>query len=124
MARPRKKNYQGLPPNLHFDKNTAFYRYRHPETGKYHPMGKDRSKAASAAKQLNSLLMPGQDLIAQVMGTNITLQQFIDTRFLKQLLPERQLSQNTLRDYNNKLKHIFILIGLITVSIIQLSQKP
>lgn len=110
MPRRRRGKNKGLPPNLYYDLTTTHYRFRNPENGKWHPMGKDRFKAISAAKQLNSLLMPGQDLIARVMGTTITLDQYID-RFENVILPERALSKNTLYDYYNKFVKIRSELG-------------
>ena len=106
MGRRRSKCYQDFPPNLLYDKSTKVYRYRRPDTGKYTYMGKNKSKAVSAAKQLNSLIMPGQDLVAKVMGTSITLEQFIQEYFLKHHLPERKLSKMTLSNYKNQIKII------------------
>lgn len=111
MARPRCRKYKGLPPNLYYDKSNDIYRYRRPDTGKFTNIGKDRAKAISAAKQLNSILMVGQDLIASVLGTNPTLSDFINNRFTQEILPEKQLSSNTLRDYNNKLEYIHKHLG-------------
>lgn len=115
MARPRSKKYQGLPPNLHYDKvNKLFKFYRH-DTKRYYSLGNDRTKAVAAAKQLNSILMPGYDLVAKVLGTNSTLSVFINERFLNQILPEQKLSKNTLRDYNNKFRVIHKEIGSIPI---------
>lgn len=111
MARPRKPKYQGLPPNLTYDKTHHSYKYRRVDTRKFFAMGKNRLKAVAAAKQLNSLLMEGQDLVAQVMGTTPTLKQFIEERFIKHVLPERELADNTLRDYHNKFPHIIKALG-------------
>lgn len=45
MARPRSSKYQGLPPNLIYDKTNKVYKYRRPDTGKRTAIGKDRMKA-------------------------------------------------------------------------------
>lgn len=69
----------------------------------------------SAAKQLNSMLMPGRDLVAKVMGGSPTLSSYIQGRYLQELLPERSLSNNTLRDYRNKIKYIKSKLGHLLV---------
>ncbi len=111
MARPRLKKYRDLPPNLVYDKKNKQYRYRRPDNGKYTQMGRDRCRAVSATKQLNSILMPGQDLVSKVMGTSPSLKQFIQERFIKTILPERKLSKKTLDIYHHLLKHICLALG-------------
>lgn len=111
MVRPRKDKYKGLPPNLFYDKTNKMFRYRRPDSGKFTPMGKDRMKAVSAARQLNTLLMVGQDLVAKVIGTRCTLSQFIDDRYLSKIIPERNLAQKTLSDYQSKLIYIRKTLG-------------
>jgi integrase len=99
----RCENNKGLPPNLYYWK--GWYKYRHPKTNTYHGMGSDRRKAVSAAQQLNSLLMIGQDLVAQVMSSESLFNNFLDT-FIDEILPERKLSKKTLATYHQQLKHI------------------
>lgn len=116
MSRPRKSKYSGLPPNLHFDSTNRCFRYWRPDQAKYYLMGKDRNKAVIAAKQLNSLLLPGQDLVSQVMGGNSTLTHYIDTHFTIDILPERDLSQTTYKNYINQLSNIKNEIGELPIN--------
>ena len=111
MARPRLKKYKDLPPNLVYDITNKQYRYRRPDNRKYTLMGRERCRAVSAAKQLNSLLMPGQDLVAKVMGASPSFKQFIQERFITTILPERKLSKKTLEDYHYQLKYICRALG-------------
>ncbi|MHC3137899.1 phage integrase Arm DNA-binding domain-containing protein [Acinetobacter nosocomialis] len=67
MARPRNTKNKDLPANLYRGDGSA-WRYRHPVTGKFHSMGSDKSKAITAARKLNELLIPSDDLIGKVMG--------------------------------------------------------
>jgi enterobacteria phage integrase len=122
MARPRLKKNLGLPPNLVFDKKNKQYRYRNLKTGKHHQMGKERGKAISAAKQLNSVLMCGADLVAKVLGKKQTLAQFIDERFLTKYLPKRELADSTLRDYKYKIVHVRDLLGKLPLDEISVMQ--
>ncbi len=111
MARPRLKKYRDLPPNLTYDKKIKQYRYRRPDIRKHTQMGRDRSRAVSAAKQLNSIFMLGQDLVAKTIGTSQTLKQFIETRFIPYILPERQLAESTLKEYHYMLVRILNNLG-------------
>lgn len=106
MARPRSALYKSLPPNLFYDALNKQYRYRRPDIGSYHWMGRDKIKVISAAKQLNSMYMEGQDLVAQVSGQTQTLGKYLDDYFASKHLPRRKLSKTTLKDYNNKMIHI------------------
>ena len=111
MARPRLKKYKDLPPNLTYDKKNKQYRYRRPDIKKHTQMGRDRCRAVSAAKQLNSIFMLGQDLVAKTIGTSQTLKQFIETRFIPYILPERQLAESTLKEYHYMLVRILKNLG-------------
>lgn len=104
MARPRNKNNKGLPPNL-YERVNGHYRYRRPDTGKWHSMGKDRIKAVSAAKQLNSMLLTGRDLVEKILNQSTVFNVFLD-KFETKLLPEREISSNTLKFYKSMLIRI------------------
>jgi len=117
MARPRKKGFRDLPPNLIYDSYTGFYRYRHPETKKYKQMTKNKSKAVAAAKQLNSMLMTGQDLVAEVLGGGQRLKTFIP----EVVLPffekkEKALAEKTLKAYRQQAGVIVDGLGHCKVS--------
>ena len=111
MTRPRNKNNKGLPPNL-YEGIHGYYKYRRPDTGKWHSIGKDRVKAISAAKQLNSILLPGRDLVDKVINNEAVgaFGTFLD-RFEFELLPKRNLAELTLKDYKKKLIHIRKALG-------------
>lgn len=104
MARRRKNRNQSLPPNLYLNMQN-YYRYKRIDTGTWHNLGLDRAKAISAAKQLNSIIMVGRDLVEEVLGEKIIFNKFLDD-FESITLPERKLSKHTLADYRNKLIYI------------------
>lgn len=68
MARPRKKGNRDIPSNLYRGDGKA-WRYRHPETGKFHSMGTDKNKAIAAARKLNDMLIKKTDLVSKVSGS-------------------------------------------------------
>lgn len=106
MPRPRRNRNKSLPPNLYWDNIRSFYRYRNPGTGKFTYFGKDRHKAVSAAKKLNSMLMPGEDLVARVTSEGKILRHYINERFIPIHLAERDIAESTLIGYKRQLKHI------------------
>jgi len=112
MSRPRLNNNKSLPPNLYFDKSLTMYRYRRPDNGIYTYFGKDKAKAIAAAKKLNSILMEGEELVAKVMSEGKTLTQYINERFIPVHLPDRRLSEETLKGYQNQINHIHKKLGL------------
>lgn len=114
-ARPRKLKHKDYPPNLYPNKKngTTYYRYRSPEDGKWHPMGSNKQEAISAAKQLNSILMPGSNLVARVMGEDqnqITVSSFITT-FTETEIPKRKWAKDTLNLFAIRTKQINASIG-------------
>lgn len=106
MSRPRKHAYKALPVNLTYDKSTQHYRYRRPDNHKSFSMGKDKAKAITAAKQLNSLLITDCNLVSKVIGSTQTLLAYIENRFKPAILQERELAEKTLQDYQYKLRII------------------
>lgn len=66
MGRPRSKARAGWPDNLY--PNRDGFKYRHPVNRKETWMGRDKAKAFAAAKKLNALLAPTNDLVARVSG--------------------------------------------------------
>jgi integrase len=92
---PRRRIKKGLEPNLY--ENNGYFKYRHPLTRKERGMGKDKKKAVAAARQLNAMLMDGQDLIERVLGsfnTNHTLTYVID-RYIDEYLPSKELKSSS-----------------------------
>lgn len=71
MGRSRTRARAGWPDNLY--PNRDGFKYRHPATRKETWMGKDKALAFAAARKLNSLLMPGGDLVAKVTGAHRTV---------------------------------------------------
>lgn len=111
MARPRSALYRALPPNLVFDICNGQYRYKRVDNGTFHWMGRDKNKAIQAAKQLNSMYMMGQDLVAKVSGEFVTLQKFLEEHFVPKHLPARKLARQTLYEYSNKIVYIKNKLG-------------
>ncbi|MCD5970717.1 tyrosine-type recombinase/integrase [Pseudomonas quasicaspiana] len=108
--RPRSPKHKGLPPNLYANNGGESFKYRRPDTGAWHGMGTDRHKAVQAAKQLNSLLMAGTDLVSGVMGATQTLSSFLDT-YEREILPPRELAKATLTLYKVRAKQIKATFG-------------
>lgn len=107
---PRKRlpKNKGLEPNLYPNAKggTTYFRYRHPVTKEWFPMGVDKAAAQAAARQLNARLMDGQDLVGSVMGTaNQTMSKLID-RFRKEHLPTKKLAAGTLKIFEYRLGRI------------------
>ena len=122
MAAPRKKTSQSLPPNLYWDVTNKKYRYKNIHTGRFYSMGKNKEKAISAARQLNERLMPGTDLVAKVLGTQKTLNQFLEQRFIPTHLPKRKLAEKTLIEYKRQLIHIRKKLGKYSMNQIGVSE--
>ncbi len=102
------------------DKTNRRYCYRDLSTNRRHNLGADKCKALSAALQLNSILMPGADLVAKVLEHSqeklgpYHFKQYIDERFIPKVLPKRKLSAKTQEDYNKRLAHIKAQLGKYT----------
>ncbi|MCJ8300913.1 MAG: tyrosine-type recombinase/integrase [Pseudomonadales bacterium] len=79
--------------NLYTANNGTSYRYQHPVSGKQFGMGNNKEEAINAAKQLNSLLIPGNDLVSNVLGY-VSLEEHIEW-MRKNNLPEREYSKST-----------------------------
>lgn len=94
--RPRKRNNRSLPPNLYVShKGSAFYyRYRNPQTGKEHSLGKNRVDAITAANRLNGMLQPPSNIVAEIMGKE-SLRSWLER--YEQIITERAYSPTTLR---------------------------
>lgn len=109
-ARPRKIKNRGLPPNLYENNGGVSFKYRRPDTGTWHGMGNDRQRAIQAAKQLNSRLMAGSDLVAGVLGETMTMHQFLVT-YVTNILPGRDLAKATLELYTIRIRQIDTAMG-------------
>lgn len=109
--RPRKKSNAGLPENLYPSSKAGrvSFVYRHPVKKTRHGMGTDRAKAIQAAKQLNSLLMPDNDLVSKVVGV-VTIDQHISW-FEREIMPKRKYAAKTVELYKTKFNQIKAEIG-------------
>lgn len=96
MARTRQARNRDLPPNLY--QHHGGYRYRHPQTGKFHPMGFDRQKAIDAARKLNAILIRGNDLVAKIIGGQHRLSECIDI-FERDDIPAKGWKPKTAAEY-------------------------
>jgi len=103
--RPRNKQNKGLPPNLYTNNNGTTFVYKRPDNGEREAFGSNEAQAIDAAKQLNSLLMKGKDLVNQVLGNNTSLSAFIDT-YKTEIVPAKELAQATLDNYTISLNSI------------------
>lgn len=108
--RPRGKKASGLPPNLYTRNGGRNFIYRRPDDGSWHGMGTDRLQAIQAAKQLNSLLMEGTDLVRTVMGSAQTLNEFLEY-YESEVLPPRELANTTLSQFRVRKRQIAAAFG-------------
>src|SRR5690554_203171 len=107
--RPRRPKNKALPPNLYPNNGGRSYQYRHPVTGKFHGMGSNKVQAIAAAKELNAMLMPENDLVAAVLG-NITVRQHIKW-FFENVAPEREYKPRTLEMYRVQARKLEAAMG-------------
>lgn len=100
MGRPRLTKNKDLPANLYRGEGNS-WRYRHPITGVFSPMGTNKINAVNAARKLNDILTPATDLVARVLGS-ITFGEFAD-EFLanKRRKDGKILAANSKRIYTN-----------------------
>ncbi len=107
--RPRKRANKPLPDNLYPANGGKSYQYRHPVTGKYHGMGVSRAQAIAAAKELNAMLVPDNDLVAKVLG-NVTIRQHAKW-WLENIAPEREYKKSTLEMYQVQMRKLNAAMG-------------
>lgn len=101
--RPRSKARQGWPANLY--PNRDGFKYRHPVTRKETFMGRDQPKAFAAAKKLNAMLMPGNDLVDRVVGSRETVADAIAV-FRRDDIPARGWAPKTAEVYESVIRRI------------------
>lgn len=120
MSRSRNAGNKDLPANLYRD-NGKLWRYRHPETGKFHSMGSNKAIAVQAARKLNSLLIQEEDYVSSVTGKTISFKDFCE-QFLeeKRRKDGRPLSENTKKNYKIHLNRIYRVWGKISLDSITL----
>ncbi|MFC3816523.1 tyrosine-type recombinase/integrase [Lysobacter sp. GCM10012299] len=108
MGRSRSRSRIGWPPNLY--PNKAGFKYRHPVTRKEVWMGSDKAKAFAAAKKLNAMLIPANDLVARVMGTERTIADAIKV-FREDDIPGRKWAPKTAEVYESVIRRIEANLG-------------
>lgn len=107
---PRKRSAgrQGWPDNLY--PNRDGFKYRHPITRRETFMGRDKVKAFAAAKKLNAMLMPGNDLIGRVVGSRDTVADAIAV-FRRDEVPARGWAPKTAEVYESVIRRIETGLG-------------
>lgn len=107
---PRKRSpgRQGWPDNLY--PNRDGYKYRHPVTRRETFMGRDKVKAFAAAKKLNAMLMPGNDLVARVVGARETVADAVAV-FRRDDVPARGWAPKTAEVYGSVIRRIETSLG-------------
>lgn len=107
---PRKRSAgrQGWPDNLY--PNRDGFKYRHPVTRRETFMGRDKAKAFAAAKKLNAMLMPGNDLINRVVGARETVADAIAV-FRRDDIPGRGWAPKTAEVYESVIRRIECGLG-------------
>lgn len=108
MGRSRSKSRAGWPDNLY--PNRDGFKYRHPVTRRETWMGTDRAKAFAAAKKLNALLIPADDLVARVAGSKDTVADAIKI-FRRDDVPGRKWAAKTAEVYESVINRIEKGIG-------------
>jgi integrase len=104
MARKRLRSNSDLPDNLYrYGRNNAYFRYRHPETGDYHPMGTDKVRAVAAAKKLNHILVKPCDLVKDVLSASESSVAACIDRYIAERQPVEDMKPSTLKLENYRL---------------------
>lgn len=101
--RQRSKSRQGWPANLY--PNRDGFKYRHPITKKETWMGTDHARAFAAAKKLNALLIPTDDLVARVITSGETVSDAIEV-FRRDDVPARKWAPKTAEVYESIIRRI------------------
>lgn len=108
MGRARHPSRRDWPANLYAHRDG--FKYRHPITRKEHSMGKDKAKAFAAAKKLNALLMPGNDLVGRVLTPGETVADAIKV-FRTDDIPGRKWAPKTAEVYESVIRRIEAGLG-------------
>lgn len=107
----------GLPDNLYQD-GKGYFRYRHPVTRKFHGMGINKTKAVTAAKKLNLLLVEHTDLVQSVLSDSAESLGDCIKRYKAERQQQTGLAASTMKLENYRLARIEKDIGhLITAEI-------
>lgn len=108
MGRARKPGRRDWPQNLYAHRDG--FKYRHPITRKEHSMGKDKAKAFAAAKKLNAMLMPSNDLVSKVLTPGETVADAIVV-FRRDDVPGRKWAPKTAEVYESVIRRIEAGLG-------------
>ncbi|OOG61402.1 integrase [Rhodanobacter sp. B04] len=108
MGRARTSGRAGWPANLYTCKDG--FKYRNPVTRKDSWMGKDQAKAFAAARTLNGLLSPGNNLVSRVAGKSETITDAIGV-FRTADMPGRNWAPKTAELYKSVIDRIDRKIG-------------
>ena len=108
MGRSRSSARAGWPANLYTCKDG--FKYRHPVSRKDTWMGTDRARAFEAARKLNALLAPSNDLVDRVVARSETVADAIRV-FRAEDMPGRKWASKTAELYENILERIDTRIG-------------
>ena len=95
MNARRRTKTEITEPNVY--ESGGYYRYKHPQTKKFHPLGTDLEKALIAARKLNAILIPKQtDLVAKVLAAEAkTIPQVIES-YRTEWLINKNMKESTL----------------------------
>ena len=113
MGRTRAKSRMNWPANVYACKNG--FRYRHPITKKQTWMGLDKERVFEAARKLNAMLIPSNDLVARVVEPSEMIDDAIKV-FRKEDMPGRGWAQKTTDLYKNILDRMSAAIGKREIS--------
>ncbi|MCP8687718.1 phage integrase Arm DNA-binding domain-containing protein [Marinobacterium sedimentorum] len=108
-ARRRSNKNRDLEPNLH--EYGGYYKYRHPQTGKYHGMGKDKRAANAAARKLNSILLEHTDYTRRILTADAVRFADVIKRYRNEYLPTKKLKPRTLEETNYRLNRLEADLG-------------
>lgn len=103
VPRKRHPSRRDWPANLYPSKGG--FKYRRPDTRKEVWMGMDRVRAFAAAKKLNALLTPTNDLVGKVLGNQQTVADAV-ALFRRVDVPARKWSQVTAAGHDITLRRI------------------
>lgn len=104
MARNRNERRRDLPPNLYV-RNSGYYCYRDPRTGKEYGLGRDKRMAITEAIAANLELMPrsGPTLHQRIMDDEtVTFHKWLDK--YDAIVMSRNLKPSTMSNHRSKLR--------------------
>ncbi|EFW0538643.1 integrase [Shigella flexneri] len=113
-GRRRNSNTRDLPPNLY--NRGGYYSYRDPRSGREFGIGRDKRIAVNEAIAANMELLSTQhiSLLDRIKGNSVTLFCELILNFRNEI-ERRQLSTNTMKRHNQRLKIISEYFGGVPV---------